>query len=805
METQTTGGSESSKKPLPREPAIDDFSIEDIPHQIWYLTSPRKYGAANKAHADFLGYEVSTVYNADLYDLLPQNEADAYYQSNHKVFESKKTSRTYGWFTSKNSERRYLSITKAPKLNSKGHVAYVVCTAIDITAQKQIEESLLNTEQKYRIIVDNTNDIIVVLDSKGMLKFVNDRQQKMLGYNNDEILGTSFTQFVPSRLLPIMLEKLQTVLKTACIQKFESKLRHRDGREIDVEIVGKAVSFQGESTIYCTIRNISERIHAQKQIQYQLELRKTIMELASTFINIPLNKTTWAINYSLKKLAIFVGADRSYIFDYNHKKQIAINTGEYCKNNIKPLIKQSQAVPFSHFPDWVEKHSKGEDVEILNVSDYPIERTRKMLLKHEVKNVLSSPLMHGDHCTGFIGFDFVKQHHAFTDDEKQMIKIYAQMLVNVQIRSKAEENNAKLLMAIEQNPTSIIITNIEGVIQYANPYASVSTGYTKEELIGKKCNLFKSGFHNNHFYKIFWDTILSGKTWVGEFLNKKKNGDLIWEKTITSPIINPKGNITNFVSVKLDITERKKMIGELELAKEKAEESDRLKSAFLANMSHEIRNPLNGIIGFSTFLAEDSSATPDEIKRYANIISNSGNHLLSIINDIIYIAKFDSGYIKPTLEPTNVKELLHELIEIYKEQISEKKRPITILLEVPNEPLCLITDPTRLRQILENLLSNALKFTSEGSITLGCSVSDDYLHFFVRDTGIGIEKDKQGNIFDRFIQASSNTEKIYGGTGLGLSITKACVEMLGGQIWLHSEINKGSTFYFTINYTPCDC
>lgn len=786
------------------EVSIEKISIEDIPHQIWYLISPRKYGQANKAHADFLGWDLAKISNCDIYDILPKNEADDYYHANTKVFESKKTTIFDAWFTSKNSGRKYLSITKAPKLNHKGEVDYVVCSAIDITGLKKIEENLKSTELKYRIIVDNTTDTIVVLDSKGKLMFVNDRQQQLLGYANTEVLGTSFTQYVPSHLLPLLLGKLQLVLNNTHIEKFQSKLRHKDGREIDVEIVGKAVQLEGETTVHCTISNISERKQAEKELQYQFELRRAMLELASAFINIPLHKTAEAINYSLKKIANFVGADRSYIFDYDHKKQIAINTSEYCQHNIVPQIHNLQAVPFTAFEEWIKIHCQGEDVEILDVSAYPFKSTRYILEKQGVKSLLTIPLMHRERCAGFIGFDFVNQHHAFTDDEKQMIKIFAQMLVNVQLQSKAEANNAKLLMAIEQNPTSIIITNKEGIIEYANPFTTISTGYQNRELVGKKCSVFKSGFHNNQFYQTLWETILNRKIWHGELLNKKKNGELIWEKTVISPIFTEKAGISHFVSVKLDITDRKTMMRELQQAKEKAEENDRLKSAFLANMSHEIRSPLNGIIGFATVLAEELYDDPQDIKRYATIISNSGNHLLSIINDIIHISKLDSGYIKPNPEPVMVNEMLNEMLQIYTEQINESHRPIKLLLQVPDAPLCINTDPTRLRQIFENLLSNALKFTMEGSIIVGCTVKKGLLQFSVSDTGIGIETDKQERIFDRFIQANSNTEKNYGGTGLGLSITKACVEMLGGHIWLESQPNQGSTFYFTINYEPCE-
>ena len=411
------------------------------------------------------------------------------------------------------------------------------------------------------------------------------------------------------------------------------------------------------------------------------------------------------------------------------------------------------------------------------------------------------PLIKDNLCTGFVGFDFVHGYHHSSPEQIEMIEMFAQMMVNVKQRIIAEENNAKLLMAIEQNPTSIVITNKDGIIEYSNPSTSAIYGYSNEELVGKKTSIFQSGMHSKDFYDDLWTTIKSKESWKGEILNKKKNGELIWENSLISSIVKD-GEISHFVSIKEDITARKEMIQELKAAKEKAEESDQLKSAFLANMSHEIRSPLNGIIGFSSFLAGYNDLKPDEINRYGKIISKSGNHLLNIINDIIYISKFDAGHIKPLMEPINLKQVLNELHELYSERVAELNKAINIKLDENQNDLFIITDATRLRQILENLLSNAIKFTPKGSIEFGYKLINDKIRFFVKDSGIGISKDKQSKIFDRFVQASNKTEKLYGGTGLGLSISKACVQMLGGDIWVKSKPNMGSIFFFTIKYSP---
>jgi len=242
---------------------------------------------------------------------------------------------------------------------------------------------------------------------------------------------------------------------------------------------------------------------------------------------------------------------------------------------------------------------------------------------------------------------------------------------------------------------------------------------------------------------------------------------------------------------------------ELEKAKVKAEESDRLKSAFLSNMSHEIRTPMNAIIGFSSVLSQ-GNISKQETEEYTNLIISNGNHLLNLINDIIDISKIDSGQIKIMPRSTDINALLKELYHLFHSQLTaHEKYDVQLYMHAPAKALCAVTDKTRLRQILSNLLNNSMKFTSAGYIDFGYEVQSGHLLFYVKDTGIGIPPEKQPYIFERFRQAASSAEKLYGGAGLGLSIAQTCSQLLGGDIWLESEEGEGTTFYFTISYEPC--
>jgi hypothetical protein len=366
-------------------------------------------------------------------------------------------------------------------------------------------------------------------------------------------------------------------------------------------------------------------------------------------------------------------------------------------------------------------------------------------------------------------------------------------------RKFALDELRKLQRAVEQSPDSIFITNTKGEIEYVNPAIQKLTGYTIDELIGQNPRIFSSGNKTKSEYKILWHTITKGKIWEGEFQNKKKNGELFWEATNISPVTDNSGKITHYLAIRRDITEQKRMTQELIAAKEHAEESDRLKSSFLANMSHEIRTPLNSIIGFSELLGDDYFDQDQKKEFILNIIIN-GNNLLNIISDIIDISKIEAGQITIRKMEIQVKKILEEIRAQYVTRTEEKSLTFrsNCYCNESGSDVFVLADPERLRQIFNNLISNALKFTSEGYIEIGCWSESDWVEFYVKDTGIGIPSEFHAVIFDHFRQVESERTRTYGGNGLGLAITKNLVELMGGKIWVESEKGKGSTFYFSL-------
>jgi PAS domain S-box-containing protein len=377
---------------------------------------------------------------------------------------------------------------------------------------------------------------------------------------------------------------------------------------------------------------------------------------------------------------------------------------------------------------------------------------------------------------------------------------------NMVIRDLTEQRQAEkqlwtLGKAIEQSPASIIITNANGRIEFTNAKFTSSMQYAPDEVKGEKPGIFEPGHNPPEVFGDIWKTIKSGNIWQGECQNRRKDGTTFWENVTISPLIDDIGQINNYILISEDISEKKKILDDLVIAKEKAEESNRLKTAFLQNISHEVRTPMNAIVGFSTFL-NDPLLIQEKREQFSDIITQSCNQLLSIIDDLVAIATIETGQVK--IQEREIS--LNSILKLLYEQFNLKAQTQNVLLgfktTLSDLEADIRTDETKVTEVLSNLLNNALKFTRQGYVNFGCHIKDNFLEFYVEDNGIGIPPEMHNEIFERFRQVEVSTSRKFGGSGLGLSISKAYIELLGGKIWLSSEPGKGSVFYFTIPYKP---
>lgn len=378
---------------------------------------------------------------------------------------------------------------------------------------------------------------------------------------------------------------------------------------------------------------------------------------------------------------------------------------------------------------------------------------------------------------------------------------------NITERKQSEEKilrtEKRYRSLIENAPDGIVLIDINGRFKYASPSIKRIFGYTEEDMPVSDANELT---HPADLPVILTEIskLLENPAYIPtlEYRFRHKNGEWIWIESTFSNLLNVpdlEGISINF----RDIHERKLTEERLLRAKEKAEESERLKSAFLTNMSHEIRTPMNGILGFAELLGTPDITESDRAE-YIEIIRQSGDRMLNTINDLIEISSIETGAVAVVEAQANINEMLRFLYNFFELQAAQKGVQLSCTTPLPDDRAMVITDKNKLDSILINLIRNAVKFTQRGTINFGYKARGGMLEFYVSDTGIGIPADRIEAIFERFVQADLNITRPYEGSGLGLSISKAYVEMLGGNIRVESMERAGSTFRFTIPWKAAE-
>jgi len=370
-------------------------------------------------------------------------------------------------------------------------------------------------------------------------------------------------------------------------------------------------------------------------------------------------------------------------------------------------------------------------------------------------------------------------------------------------KEEAQLNEIKYQTLTDNSPVGIFHTRSDGFTTYVNPRWCDISGIPKEMALGDG---WLNAVHPDDREKIKrnWDKAVIEKCKSEtEYRFIHSDSSIRWILGQAIPELNSENQIIGYIGTITDITELKLYELEQSRLKDKAEESDRLKSAFLANMSHEIRTPMNGILGFAELL-KDPKLTGDEQQKYLSIIEKSGFRMLNIINEIVDISKIESGLMEINIKDMNIIEQMESIYTFFMPEAESKGLRITFENSANEKEIIIKTDREKFYAIMTNLIKNSIKYTHRGYIKFGFIKKDEFLEFFVKDSGIGILKDRQDAIFNRFVQADIEDKHAYQGAGLGLSIAKCYVEMLGGKIWVESNEIKGSKFSFTLpnNFGP---
>jgi len=403
-------------------------------------------------------------------------------------------------------------------------------------------------------------------------------------------------------------------------------------------------------------------------------------------------------------------------------------------------------------------------------------------------------------------------------DENGQTKAIGSISTDITEQKKNEDQLRLLSYAVEQSPASIVLTDPAGNVEYVNKSFTRMTGYTSEEILGKNIRILQSGHTTPEEYQTLWETVKAGKEWRGEFKNKTKNGETIWESSTITPILNSNQETKHYLEIKEDVSARKEAelalrrmnqeledrvfqrTEELRSANTSLEKASRLKDEFLANMSHELRTPLTGVLGLSEALQKGVyGAVNEKQTSILNTIEEGGRHLLTLINDILDLSKIEAG--KMELQPSiiRVDDICQSSLRMIKQIANSRHQKVTLTQNPPD--MVMYGDPRRLKQILVNLLGNAVKFTPENG-ELGLEVEGDetldVIWFSVWDKGIGITEENQQKLFQPFFQLESNLSRSYSGTGLGLSLVHRLAMLHGGQVKVTSKKGEGSRFTVSI-------
>jgi len=628
----------------------------------------------------------------------------------------------------------------------------------EIDQRKKAEKELTESESYFRLLFELNPQPMLVYDLESMnIKAVNNSSIGVYKYSREEFLSMTILDLKApkefTRLWGNLIDDPNSFQQTE-IWNHKTK----DGQIIQVEVHSHNLDFRHKNSRLVLLIDVTEKIKAEKNLrENELTLSNLISSLPGLIYRCVMNE-----RYTMEFMSEACFGITGYSSeDFMGNKNISFN---------------DMILPEYRTPIW-EKWQKVFKERSVFEEEYPIQTA-----------------------SGEIKWVWERGKGIF--DENDELRYLEGYIEDITSRKLAEKELRKLSQAIEQNPVSVVITDSKGVIGYINPKFTEMTGYEASEAIGQNPRILKSGKMEPEFYSNMWKTIMSGKIWNGELINKSKSGKLYWANKSISPIIDEHGKITNFVAIAEDISEKKKTEAELIQAKEKAEESDRLKSAFLANISHEIRTPMNGILGFAELLKEPD-LDPENQMEFLEVIERSGQRMLNIINDLIDISKIEAGETSLRIRKANINKMLHELHLFFMPEVNQKNIGIDFHCDLPDEESFIETDGTKLNQILTNLIKNAVKFTETGSVNFGYRKKNLKFEFFVTDTGPGITPDQKSLIFERFRQGTLGNSPKYEGAGLGLAISKAYVELLGGSIWMESELGKGSTFYFELPYlTP---
>jgi len=640
---------------------------------------------------------------------------------------------------------------------------HCLVTAVDITERVQAENALKESQEHFQLLFEKAPFGYQSLDFDGNFIEVNEKWLAMLGFNREEVIGKWFGDFLSAGYQDGFRKRFPIFKAQGHIHS-EFEMVHKNGSVLFIAFDGR-IGYESNGNFkqtHCILKDITE-IKIAEEALYKSEAiqRKMVSNIGDVIVIIDQN----GINrYKSPNITRLFGWDPEELVGKSTWDVVHPDDLEFAQQFVGKLATEPNATGTTEIR-------------------YRCKDGRYVWIKITLVNLLSDPDING----------ILGNYHDIT--ERRLAEVILQ------------ESEERMRRAIVSSPVPIMIHDEnDQVLQLSAGWTKFS-GYIIEDIPTladwtERAYGERSGFKKDYIDQLF---LINHTVNNGEWIITAKDGSKrIWDFQ-TTPLGRIHGGKRVLHSMAIDVTEARQAEQELIIAKDHAEQSDRLKSAFLANMSHEIRTPMNGILGFANLLKEPG-LTGEEQQEYIRIIDKSGVRMLNIINDIVDISKIEAGLMKVKLLDSNLNEKIEYLYNFFKPEAEAKGIHLSYRNGLMSKESIIKTDREKLYAILTNLVKNAIKFTHGGSIEFGYEIVEkihefSLLQFFVKDTGIGIPPDRQEAIFERFIQADIEDKHAYQGAGLGLSISKAYAEMLGGKIWVESEEGFGSTFYFSLPYT----
>jgi PAS domain S-box-containing protein len=625
-------------------------------------------------------------------------------------------------------------------------IFYLGCVVTLLVIMDLTQESKLRTEaaldehhRKYKSLFDDSNDAILVHDLDGRIMDANSKAGELFGCADDHLVGRSLFDLHPDESADVARRNLRA-LRDEQPFRTTAPYERTDGSVFWGDASANVIDLDSHMVGRNMIRDVTAWKEAQRE---QAQLAAIVRSSTSAIISTDLDGTIETWNTAAEEL-------------YGYSANEAI--GRSLSMIVPPEEKGG-------FQDVVEAVRGGAQVSSL-------ETVRQGKDGAPIEVMINISPVHNE-AGDVVGMAGVIQDLTERRRTERQIRVQA--------------------AALESAGNAIVITDPEGTITWVNPAFTELTGYEYDEAVGETPKLLHSGEQDPSFYRELWETVLSGSVWHGELINECKDGTRYVEEQMITPVYGDTGEIHHFVAIKQDITDRKRRKEELIEAKETAEEMNRLKSSFLANMSHEIRTPLAAIIGYADLLQRQSSSSSD-ISGHVQQIQESGERLLNTLNSVLDLAQLESGALQPVPERFDAREELTGVARSLR--IHADRKDLALRLDWPNEPLRVCMDKGILSRIATNLLHNAIKFTREGYVRIGCVRGPDGngVVLEVEDTGIGIEDDFLEELFGPFRQESTGLNREYEGSGLGLTITHHLTELADGRLEVESEKGRGTTF-----------